>query len=99
MFESYYELQQVKEAAEILAETTDWPHLYDPVQLRNNEVPIYAVTYMDDMYVHFDLVSDTAAMVKGVQQSITNTMYHDALRSRSTEVIRQLLQLRDDSID
>jgi proline iminopeptidase len=99
MFESYTELKQIQEAAEILATTSDWPSLYDEAQLAKNEVPVYAATYIDDMYVHFDLASNTAAKIKGMKHFITNTMYHDALRSKSGEVMRQLFNLRDDSID
>lgn len=99
MFESYTELQQIQEVADILANTSDWPALYDEAQLAKNEVPVYAATYIDDMYVHFDLASSTASKIKGTKQFITNTMYHDALRSKSSEVMRQLLNLRDDSID
>jgi proline iminopeptidase len=51
------------------------------------------------MYVHYDLASSTAAKIKGTKQFVTNTMYHDALRSKSSEVMRQLFNLRDDSID
>lgn len=99
MFHSYNELKDVKEVAEILATTTDWPALYDEAQLAKNEVPVYAATYIDDMYVHFDLASNTAAKIKGTKQFITNTMYHDGLGSRSGEVMRQLFNLRDDSMD
>lgn len=99
MFKSYSELANVREVAQILATTDDWPALYDEAQLAKNEVPVYAATYIDDMYVHFDLASSTASKIKGTKQFITNTMYHDALRSNSNEVMRQLFKLRDDSID
>lgn len=99
MFESYSELNEIRETAEILATTSDWPALYDEAQLAKNEVPVYAAIYVDDMYVPFDLSCNTAAKIKGTKQFITNTMYHDALRSKSGELIRQLFNLRDDSID
>ena len=99
MFESYGELSQIKDAAELLASTKDWPQIYDEEQLARNEVPVYAASYIDDMYVHFEHASRTAAKIKGVKQFITNTMYHDALRSRSDELMRQLFALRDDSFD
>ena len=99
MFNSYTELSQIKETADLIASTNDWPALYDEDQLAKNEVPVYAASYVDDMYVHFDLASRTAAKIKGVKQFITNTMYHDALRSRSDELIKQLFALREDSID
>ncbi|KAE8354665.1 Alpha/Beta hydrolase protein [Aspergillus coremiiformis] len=99
MFDSYSELNEIKEAADILATTTDWPELYDEAQLAKNEVPVYAATYVDDMYVHFSHASKTAANIKGIKQFITNTMYHNALRAKSDEVMQQLFALREDTID
>ncbi|KAJ5826085.1 Proline iminopeptidase [Penicillium riverlandense] len=99
MFESYTELKQVWEAADIIARVDNWPALYDEAQLARNEVPVYAATYFDDMFVHFDLATNTASRINGTKQFITNTMYHDALRSKSGDVIQQLFNLRDDSLD
>ncbi|OKL55682.1 hypothetical protein UA08_09008 [Talaromyces atroroseus] len=99
MFESYDELKEMKEVADILASSEDWPDLYDEAQLAKNEIPVYAATYVDDMYVNFDLATATARKIKGVKQFITNTMYHGALRERTDEVIRQLFFLKEDSLD
>ncbi|KAL4932621.1 proline iminopeptidase [Aspergillus undulatus] len=99
MFDSYTELSQIKEAAGILASTTDWPPLYDEEQLAKNEVPVYAATYIEDMYVHFEHASNTAAKIKGTKQFVTNVMYHNAIRSKADEVFQQLFALRDDTLD
>ncbi|KAL2809665.1 Alpha/Beta hydrolase protein [Aspergillus granulosus] len=99
MFDSYSELNQIKEAADIIATTVDWPALYDEAQLAKNEVPVYAATYLEDMYVHFEHASNTAAKIKGIKQFITNVMYHNAIRSKADEVFQQLFALRDDTID
>jgi hypothetical protein len=99
MFSSYGELRQLREVADILASYKDWPTLYDEKQLAKNEVPVYSATYVDDMYVAYDAAVATGAKIKGLKHFITNTMYHDALRSKSDELIRQLFALRDDSID
>lgn len=99
MFESYDELKQMKEVAEILASAEDWPALYDEAQLAKNEVPVYAATYVDDMYVPYGLATATAAKIKGTKQFITNTMYHGAIRERTEEVMRHLFFLKEDSID
>lgn len=99
MFESYTELKNLREVADILADTNDWPALYDYNQLANNEVPVYAATYVDDMYVHFEHSAATVEKIRNCKQFITNTMYHDALRSKSDELMRQLFALRDDSLD
>ncbi|KAL5343622.1 Alpha/Beta hydrolase protein [Aspergillus crustosus] len=99
MFDSYSELNSIKEVANILASTKDWQPLYDEAQLAKNEVPVYAATYIDDMYVHFEYASNTAAKIKGIKQFITNVMYHNAIRSKTDEVFQQLFALRDDTID
>jgi len=99
MFETYPELQKLRHVADILAEYEDWPELYDPVQLAKNEVPVYAATFVDDMYVDFGLVQETLEKVKNCKQFITNTMYHNAISSKTDEVLKNLFALRDDSID
>jgi proline iminopeptidase len=99
MFDSYDELKELKDAAEILASVDDWPALYDEAQLAKNKVPVYAATYVDDMFVHYDLATATAKKIKGAKQFITNTMFHGALRDRTDEVMRQLFFLKEDSID
>jgi pimeloyl-ACP methyl ester carboxylesterase len=94
------ELAGMKEAAEILAATDEWDEdLYDEAQLRRNEVPVYAASYVDDMYVDFELARETAALVRGIKVRETNGWYHDAVRSRSEEVFAALFRLRDDCID
>lgn len=99
MFESYDELGELKEVADRLASADDWPDLYDEVQLAKNEVPVYAATFLDDMYVHYDFASATANKIKGAKQFITNYMYHSALRDRGDEIMHQLFFMKEDSID
>ena len=99
MFESYTELKQLREVADILASTQDWPALYDYNKLANNEVPVYAASYVDDMYVHIEHSDAMVEKIKNCKRFITNAMYHDALRSKSDELMRQLFALRDDSLD
>jgi hypothetical protein len=64
-----------------------------------NEVPLYAATFVDDMYVDFSLAQDTANLVKNCKQYITNSMYHNAIRARTDDVLKELFALRDDPID
>ncbi|EEQ31720.1 putative prolyl aminopeptidase [Microsporum canis] len=98
-FDSSKELGQLKEVANILASYDDWPELYDKEQLARNEVPVYSATYVEDMYVHFSYATETANTIRNCKQFITNTMYHNGLRSDSSELIGQLFALRDDTID
>ncbi|KAK3310564.1 Alpha/Beta hydrolase protein [Chaetomium strumarium] len=94
------ELKRIAEAVEILAQTTEWgDDLYDEEQLRRNEVPVYAVSYIDDMYVDFEFARETAALVRGIKVLETNGWYHDAVRSKAEDVLTELFKLRDDEID
>jgi pimeloyl-ACP methyl ester carboxylesterase len=99
MFETYPELQKLREVADILAKYTDWPELYNLEQLAKNEVPIYAATFKDDMYVDFGLVQETVAKVKNCRLFLTNAMYHNAITAKTDEILKSLFQLRDDYID
>jgi len=51
------------------------------------------------MYVDFGLAQETAGMIRGCKQYITNTMYHNAIRANTDEVLKALFALRDDTID
>lgn len=99
MFDDYEELAHIKEQAEIVQNMDDWPALYDKRQLANNEVPVYAAAYYDDMYVDFDLSMETARSIRGCKTYVTNAMYHNAIRAKTDEVLKALFALRDDTID
>ena len=99
MFEDYAELRKVEDVANRVASDSDWPALYDEEQLAKNEVPVYAASYIEDMYVDFDLSMETAKKIRGIKTFTTNIMYHDALRSKMDEVVKQAFALRDDVLD
>ena len=99
LFDMFPELEKLKNVADILAKYSGWGNLYDEWQLARNEVPLYAATFINDMYVDFGLAQETAKLVKNCKQYITSSMYHDAIRSQTEEVMKQLFVLRDDSLD
>lgn len=99
MFDVYPELAKMKAVGEALAQEAEWPNLYDEEQLRKNEVPVYAAVYVDDMYVDYDLSMETARTIKGCKTFVTNTMYHNAIRAKSDEVLKQVFAMRDDVMD
>ena len=98
-FEDYDELHDLLPVAEILANKTDWPRLYDTEQLKKNTVPVFSATYVDDMYVDFDFACETARTINGCRNFVTNAMYHDALGSKSDDLVKQLIAMRDDVMD
>ena len=89
MFEDYGALRPLAEAAEILAEH-EWPDLYDPKRLAENEVPAAAAIYAEDMYVERELSEETAARIRGLRPWITNEHAHDGLRSNGEAVLGRL---------
>lgn len=98
-FDTYPELVPLKEVAEKLALYDDWPALYDKAQLSKNEVPVYAASYIDDMYVDYEFARETASLVRGIKTFETNMMYHSALRIKTDDVLQNLFGLRDDVMD
>jgi len=99
LFDTFPELEKLAPVADILAKYSGWDDLYDEWQLARNEVPLYSVSFVDDMYVDFGLAQETAKRVRNCKQYITSGMYHDAIRSKADDVLKELFALRDDSID
>jgi pimeloyl-ACP methyl ester carboxylesterase len=92
MFEEYGALRPLREAAEILAEH-EWPDLYDPARLAENEVPAAAAIYAEDMYVERELSEQTAARIRGLRPWVTNEYEHDGLRANGQRVLGRLFDL------
>jgi pimeloyl-ACP methyl ester carboxylesterase len=92
MFEEYGALAPLREAAELLAEH-DWPRLYDEDQLAENEVPVAAVIYAEDMYLPRELSEQTAAQIRGLRPWLTNELHHDGLRVAAERVLGRLIDM------
>jgi pimeloyl-ACP methyl ester carboxylesterase len=86
-------LRSLAEAAELLAERTDWPSLYDPAQLARTAVPVAAAIYFDDMYVPRELSLQTAAAVRGLRPWVTSEYDHDGLRVSNGAVLDRLIAM------
>lgn len=91
-------LRPLRETAELLAQRTDWPALYDPERLAANEVPVAAAVYHDDMYVDTADSLRTAAAIRGLRTWVTNEYEHDGVRAGGPRVLDRLLALvRDEA--
>lgn len=99
VFQDHFELLDLRDVAELLEQKEDWSFLYDTEQLCNNKVPVYAAVFVDDMYVDFGYSCETAKVIQGCKTFVTNVMYHDAVRSKTAEVLKGVFDLRDDWID
>jgi pimeloyl-ACP methyl ester carboxylesterase len=86
-------LRPLADAAELLAQREDWPHLYDPGELSRNEVPAAAAIYFNDMYVPRELSLPTAAAIRGLRPWVTSEYEHDGLRVSDGAVLDRLIAL------
>lgn len=93
MFDCDPALRPLRETADLLAERTDWPRLYDVDRLAANEVPAAASIYHDDMYVDTEHALRTARAIRGLRTWVTDEFEHDGLRVSGPRVLDRLLAL------
>jgi pimeloyl-ACP methyl ester carboxylesterase len=91
-------LRPLREAAEILAERTEWAPLYDADVLAENQVPAAASVYAEDLYVDAVHSSQTAERIRGLRRWITNEFEHDGLRTSGDGVFERLWRMADGEI-
>jgi pimeloyl-ACP methyl ester carboxylesterase len=93
MFATDPALAPLRETAELLAQREQWPDLYDPRRLADNEVPVAAAIYHDDMYVDTADSVATARAVRGLRTWVTDEYEHDGLRVSGGRVLDRLVRL------
>ncbi|MBC9715107.1 alpha/beta fold hydrolase [Streptomyces sp. TRM66268-LWL] len=99
MYDADPALTPLREAAELLAERTDWSApLYRPEVLARNEVPVAAAVYHDDMYVDTAHSLATARAIRGLRTWVTDEYEHDGVRASGERVLDRLLCLARDTI-
>jgi proline iminopeptidase len=91
MFEEIRVLRPFGPAVDVLAARSEWSELYDVERLAENDVPVAAAVYYDDMYVDSGLQLDTARRVGNLQAWVTNEYEHDGLGS--DRVFKHLTEL------
>lgn len=84
------ELIPFKPAVDILAQKTDWHELYSPPALAENQVPVAAWIYEQDMCVPFELSMETANAIRGLVPLVSDTYHHDALRTGGRSMLEKL---------
>ncbi|MFD0413758.1 alpha/beta fold hydrolase [Streptomyces sp. NPDC127108] len=93
MFDSDPALRPLRETADLLADRVDWPALYDRSRLAENEVPVAAAVYHDDMFVDTEHSLDTARTIRGLRTWVTDEYEHDGLRVSGPRVLDRLIGL------
>lgn len=92
MFDDYRALQPLRDTAQLLAERA-WPRLYDADVLANNQVPMAAAIYAEDMYVERAFSEETAGLIGGLRPWITNEYQHNGLRADGERILGRLIDL------
>jgi len=92
MFDDIAGLRPFKAGADVLAQRRQHSALYNTVRLADNDVPVSAVIYHDDMFVDAELSLQTAARVGNLDFWITNEFEHDGIRQGGA-VFRRLIEL------
>ena len=90
VFASDPALKSLAELADDLAAETEWPVLYDPQILAENQVPVHAVVYRDDIFVPRDLSLNTGRVI-GANILEKEDLHHDGLRASGNQIISWLL--------
>ena len=81
MFREIRSLRPFEAAAEALAAHRRYDRLVDPARLADNEVPVAAAVYFDDLYVDAGLSLETAGRIGNTEAWVTNEYEHDGLRA------------------
>lgn len=76
-------------AAQLLSAKEDWGPLYDAARLADNEVPVCAAVYHDDMYVDAHASLEVIQRTGRARAWVTNRYEHDGL-SADAGVFRRL---------
>ena len=97
MWEDYGLLRGHRDAAEILAEHP-WPRLYDAARLAQNDVPVVATIYVNDLYVERAFAEETAVAIRGLKPWITNEYEHSALRSDGERLLDRMIDMMRDRV-
>jgi hypothetical protein len=96
MFEQLQTLKPLQGAAQILAEKTDWPALYDRQQLANNTVPVAAAMYTQDMFVEYDFSRETLSKMGNARAWETNEYEHNGIGVDGERIVDKLIAMADD---
>lgn len=89
-------LRPFAEQAAQLAESTDWPQLYDADVLGRAGATVAAAIYVDDIFVPLRHSLDTAAKFRDLRPFITNEYQHDGLRVDGAAIFRRLHRMARD---
>lgn len=96
-FDEIPSLKPYAEVLEALKREKEWPRLYDSSVLNKNIVPVACASYVEDMFVDFELAAETAAKIRGARVWSTSEYLHSGIREDGARVVQKLLSyVRDE---
>lgn len=96
MFREIAQLTPFAQVADLLAEATDFPDLYDADRLAANTVPVVAVVYADDLYTPVEIQLRTAAAVGNTRVLRTDEFHHNGLMRNAPLMARLMAMAEED---
>jgi hypothetical protein len=98
MFDDVAALTPMKAVADALAKKDDWPRLYDVDALRACGVPVACASYVEDMFVDFDLAAETASRIGkyGARVWSTSEYMHSGIREDGGRILKKLMEMARD---
>ncbi|NQZ60101.1 MAG: alpha/beta fold hydrolase [Lentisphaeraceae bacterium] len=99
MFDEYNTLKEMKDAAEILAQKSDWPAIYDLEKLAQNTVPVACAVYYNDMFVNQQYSMETINSVPAMKAWVTSEYEHCGLGVDGARVFARLRDMARNHLD
>ena len=98
MFDDIAALRPFKDVADALAAKTDWPALYDVDALARCDVPVACASYVEDMFVDFELAAETASRISpnGARVWSTSEYMHSGVREDGARILTKLMEMARD---
>jgi pimeloyl-ACP methyl ester carboxylesterase len=92
-FEQFTNLKPLKHAANLLATKNDWSTLYNLDTLANNQVPVAAAIYSEDMFVEMRYSLETTKQVGNLKYWLTSEYEHNGIRMDGEHILDRLIAL------
>jgi len=98
MFDDIDQLAPYRDVARRLAEFDGWTALYNLDVLQQNEVPLAAIVYYEDMCVAREFSLETAKSIQGTRVWITNEYEHNGIGVAGERILDTLIQMVRDNV-
>ncbi|MEO1996483.1 MAG: alpha/beta hydrolase, partial [Planctomycetaceae bacterium] len=99
MFDDITQLAPFRDVAQRLAGFDGWSQLYDLDVLGQNEVPVAAIIYYEDMCVAREFSLETAQSIKSTRVWITNEYEHNGIGVAGERILDKLIDMIHDDVN